>query len=400
MTRQGVALALLGLGLLALGRILGLVELYIVGSAALGACVIALLLVWLRKLDLDVSRHLQPPRVAAGTSSRVDLEIRNLARSKTPVLRMRDEITGTRGADLLLAPLPPGGATRAAYRLPTSRRGLVDIGPLSFEYTDPLGLARSRIYSRRQSQLTVLPPILPVAPVPRSITDTPMNGAEQRASWSRSHGDFYALRNYVVGDDLRRVHWASTARHDDLMVRQDELPWQGRLTVLLDNRRQSLDHDALDLATSVAASVMAASRARSDLVRLVAADGLDSSFVTGNHPWDAVMEQLAVLSATPHGSLRTAVETVRRREAGGAVAIISGRLTEEELTMVNGLGSHFRAVIGIVIHPSAVDATVEDPEIDLNGGDTSGIGSSITVSRSRPFEDQWNRTVASLSSKH
>jgi len=43
--------------------------------------------------------------------------------------------------------------------------------------------------------------------------------------------DFYALRPYVVGDDMRKVHWPSTARRDELMVRQDELPWQGRVTI-------------------------------------------------------------------------------------------------------------------------------------------------------------------------
>ena len=67
--------------------------------------------------------------------------------------------------------------------------------------------------------------------------------------------DFYALRDYVVGDDLRRVHWPSTARHDELMVRQDEMPWQGRATVLLDVRRAAHTAASLELAVSAAASV-------------------------------------------------------------------------------------------------------------------------------------------------
>jgi len=394
LTRQGVALALLGLGLLALGRILGLVELYIVGAAALGACVLAVLMVWLRKIDLDVNRHLQPPRVAAGTASRVDLEVRNLSRRTSPVLRMRDEISGTRGADLLLAPLPPGGQTHAAYRLPTTRRGLVDIGPLSFEYSDPLGLARARVHSPLQSQLTVLPPVIALPPIPRSITDNPMSGAEQRASWSRSNGDFYALRDYVIGDDLRRVHWASTARHDELMVRQDELPWQGRLTVLIDNRRQGLDHDSLDLATSYAASVLSASRLRSDLVRLVTSSGLDSGFVTGNAPWDAVMEHLAVINGSAHGSLRTAVETIRQHEAGGAAVIISGMLSQEELGIVQGLATRFKAVIPVQIHPSAADAAFDDITLDVTNDLSAG---AVTVTRSKPFAEQWTRTVSAMS---
>ncbi len=64
----------------------------------------------------------------------------------------------------------------------------------------------------------------------------PLAGAEHPNALGRGGEDFYALRHYVVGDDLRRVHWPSTARHDELMVRQDELPWQGRATVLVDVR--------------------------------------------------------------------------------------------------------------------------------------------------------------------
>ena len=76
-----------------------------------------------------------------------------------------------------------------------------------------------------------------IRPLPQTHGRDPHAGAEHPNAVARSGEDFYALRPYVVGDDLRRVHWPSTARHDELMVRQDELPWQGRATVLLDVRR-------------------------------------------------------------------------------------------------------------------------------------------------------------------
>ena len=47
-------------------------------------------------------------------------------------------------------------------------------------------------------------------------------------------------RAYRDGDELRRVHWRSTARYGELMVRREEQRWRNRATVLLDSR--SISH--------------------------------------------------------------------------------------------------------------------------------------------------------------
>ena len=86
-----------------------------------------------------------------------------------------------------------------------------------------------------------LPRVDDVRPVPFTSGNDPLAGAAPHAL-GRTGDDFYALRPYVVGDDLRRIHWPSTARHDELLVRQQEQPWQGRTTVVLDVRRAA--HDA------------------------------------------------------------------------------------------------------------------------------------------------------------
>ena len=135
--------------------------------------------------------------------------------------------------------------------------------------------------------------------------------------------DFYALRPYVVGDDLRRVHWPSTARHDELMVRQDELPWQGRATVLLDVRRGARTPRVLELAVSAAASIVTACWRRRDLARLLATDGTDSGFAAGHPHVEAIMEYLAMVSLSGTASMRSVIESLaaqrrgRRRSRGG-----------------------------------------------------------------------------------
>src|SRR5207245_397722 len=87
------------------------------------------------------------------------------------------------------------------------------------------------------TQLTVYPRVDPILPLPQTRGHDPHAGADHPTALG-SGEDFYALRAYQVGDDLRRVHWPSTARLDELMIRQQEMPWQGRATVVLDVRRR------------------------------------------------------------------------------------------------------------------------------------------------------------------
>ena len=111
----------------------------------------------LARLRLQVERTVTPPRVYAGSPSRVELSVRNDGDRTTPVVRMFDPVTGTRGADLLLGPLEPGVTARAAYRLPTEKRGIVRIGPLDVVVTDPFGVASSATAAAPVSELTVFP---------------------------------------------------------------------------------------------------------------------------------------------------------------------------------------------------------------------------------------------------
>ena len=192
----------------------------------------------------------------------------------------------------------------AAYRLPTDRRGLVQIGPLQVVVGDPFGLTSLATVAAPTVALTVYPHIDQIDPLPYTTGHDPLAGARQPNSLGRTGEDFYALRPYVVGDDLRRIHWPSSARHDELLVRQNELPWQGRTTVLLDVRKAAHSGDSLEVAVSAAASIVAATARRNDLIRLVTTAGTDSDFAPGSDHVEAIMEHLAVVPASPTGSLR------------------------------------------------------------------------------------------------
>ncbi|MGH9261776.1 MAG: hypothetical protein ACRD08_18090, partial [Acidimicrobiales bacterium] len=99
LTRQGWSCLWGGLALLLLARLLGIGELYVFGAVALGLVAAAGLYVRLTRLYLQVDRTVHPARVHAGQVSRVEVRIRNLRSQDTPVLRLRDPVTGTAGAD-------------------------------------------------------------------------------------------------------------------------------------------------------------------------------------------------------------------------------------------------------------------------------------------------------------
>jgi uncharacterized protein (DUF58 family) len=388
LTRQGWLVSGGAVALIAAGRVLGVLELFVIGAATGALVLAALVIVYLSRLRLAVARQLTPPRVYAGTPSRVELSIRNDGSRTTPVLRLFDSVSGTRGADLLLSPLEPDVVNRAAYRLPTDRRGIIEIGPLEVIVGDPFGLAASSTEAAPRAELTVYPRIDDIVAVPHTSGDDPHAGADHPSALGRSGEDFYALRPYVVGDDLRRVHWPSTARRDELTVRQDELPWQGRVTVLLDVRRSAHTPASLELAVSAAASIITACWKRRDLVRLTTTDNADFGFAAGTAHAEAIMEFLATVPASAAGTLRGVLESLGQAGNGGAIVPIVAGIADAELATLPRLRGRFASVTVVHFLRSSYD---ESAGAQRDEGTTTTRGSTIIrVTADRPFADAWN----------
>lgn len=389
LTRQGW-LVVLGSALSVLSaRLLGSVELFVLGVIGFTLVLAAVVSVRARRLDLEVARTLSPPRVHAGTPSQVTLSVTNRSTRRTPVIRVHDPVSGTRGANLLVAPLEPQTPARAAYRLPTERRGVVEIGPMRVEVTDPFGLATVSVPGAGAARLTVYPPVHRLAALPGTGGADPHAGVEHRRTLSRGGEDFYALRPYVVGDELRRVHWPSSARHDELLVRQDEIPWQGRTTVVVDNTESRLADDGLDLAATIAASVLTAAHQRGSLVRLVFADGTDSGFLSGNAQLDSLLELLAIVARSRNASLATAVERASTSMRQGAVVVVTGDLDTSGLLLVQRLQRNFGSVTCV-----SIDASAHDP--DAPEAEPAASRRFLRVTRSAPFPEVWLRAMRSV----
>lgn len=237
LTERGTGMVAAGIALWVASRVFGVSELQMAAVACLALVGCALAFTTLTSTQLTVRRSVRPTRLFAGDEGRVELLVTNTARLPTANLELRDRapLTIADGTRTSLPPLPAGARTTFTYRVRGDHRGRFELGPLTVRLRDPFGLvARERILYGR-AEIVVYPPIwrLPDG-VPFAGTTT--TGGEGRPRPLPSGQDLANVREYVRGDDLRTVHWPTTAHRGKLMVRQAEAPQDPRAVVLLDIR--------------------------------------------------------------------------------------------------------------------------------------------------------------------
>jgi uncharacterized protein (DUF58 family) len=365
-TTQGWLLGLAGAVMVVLGRLLGIVEVFVLGVGLLTVVVSCVVIVARTKLEVLATRVLRPPRVHAGSPGRVDLRLLNTGDQRGPVIELRDPVGSDQVASVLVGPMWPDTAVEAQYAIDTSRRGIVRIGPLQAIVSDPFGLARSTIDLVGYVELTVLPALEPVTALPHTSGDDPHDGTDHPSAVIAKGDEFYALRPYNVGDDLRRVHWKTTARRDELVVRQDQPPWQARSTILLETRHSAHTAESFEEAVSAAASIAAACTRAGHLVRLVTTGGFDSGTAAGRAHLDDILERLAVVR-TDAGRMTDGLALLHLPGSGGALAMLLGQ--------ADGSAQPTRAVRG---YQRVVAVSFDG--IDDAGG--------------LPFPERWRRTLA------
>lgn len=370
------------------GRTLGVVELYVLAAAGVLAVGAAVARVALTHPAVDARRLVRPPRVHVGTSARVELEVTGRGPRSSPVLTLTDPVGDRAGARLRLAPLRPGRTTRASYRLPTRHRGEVPVGPLATEVTDPLGLARRTRTAAERVRLVVLPHVDVVSPLPRPAGSEPLAGHEPRPGSAGAGDEFHSLRPYVVGDDLRRVHWPMSAQSDDLVVRIDDEPRQGRLTLVLDVEIAATGEEAFERMVSAAASIATAHWRAGDMVRLLCTDGRDTGWVTGRAAFEGLLEVLALAQR------RTAAHVARTLTAAdtGAdtVVVVAGDLPDAEL---GGLPTRRVRHDGGAAAATIVRFPTEARAAALAPGSRSGAR-VLDVGPGEPFPAAWTGLLA------
>ena len=207
MTRAGLAALLAGAAALALGLWLRWTSFDLIGIGLLalvlgdgrGAAPVA----------AAIDREIQPPRVPKGSPAIAFLTFANRGRRTVGVTVANQPFGGTQ-VRTVIPKLRRGERGLRIYRLPTPQRGIFDIGPVEVTRRDPFELFRHSHSYGRAERIWVYPRLLGFRALPTGRT----RHLEGPSSDTSPQGNitFHRLRDYVVGDDLRLVHWRSSAR--------------------------------------------------------------------------------------------------------------------------------------------------------------------------------------------
>ncbi len=202
--------------------------------------------------QLRIERTVEPGRVSVGGQATSLLTISNDARRPSAPRIVEDRILG-RSKSLDIPALAAGSSTQAITSLPTDRRAIVEVGPALITRADPLGLYRRDLGQTGVMHLWVHPRIAPL-PSMRSGLVKDLEGPTYDNSPA---GDvaFHAIREYSPGDDVRHIHWMSTARTGTLMVRHFVDNRRPYLGVLVDADPKGLDPDQFEVGLEAAASL-------------------------------------------------------------------------------------------------------------------------------------------------
>ncbi|NUO96368.1 MAG: DUF58 domain-containing protein [Nonomuraea sp.] len=318
-TRAGWGLAAASALVYAVGAPLGYAQsgvLAVAGFAAVGAGAL-----WtLRGAGIDVRREVTPVKVARGDPAVAVLHVRNTGRWRHGGLIARDSCRGTT-VSVEVPALARDTARTVSYRLPTRRRGETPVGPLVLDRTDPFGLARRSIAYGRPDLLLVRPRTVPLA-TPHSGRRRDLDGLASRSAPSGSVS-FNGLRDYVIGDDLRHVHWRSTARTGVLMVKELTDVNLPDTVAVLDTRHSAYEaDDEFELAVDAVASAACAATRDRFPVRLYTGAGELLHAKGGPGEAEEVLDRLAVVERDP-GAERP-VHALRRAGSGGTLVLVSG----------------------------------------------------------------------------
>ncbi|GAA1785639.1 DUF58 domain-containing protein [Actinomadura chokoriensis] len=364
-TQRGLLVAGSGVALLAVGLLLGYGELALLGAVALLAVAAGIVQAgWPARFR--VRRLVTDARVREGDMITVTLDVSAETRGLRPrrVLVAADWVDGPDGP--VRRPLPELRTlpARVGYELRADRRGVFDIGPLEAGRIDALGLATSVRRHGETTRVLVHPPVHPMCAVPNGAVADP----DGRRDAAGSDGlTFHGLREYVPGDDLRRVHWRSSARQGRLMTREHVDTSRPRIVVLVD--RRVTGRGKLDEVAAAAASVLVAACRAGLGIELQLIGGRRADGRTGPTAMLDLLAEMTPATAAPvrpgdrdessagppatagsaHPELITACRLLRLRPAADVVILISAAAEAADLVVLGELRSCYSALIAGLI---------------------------------------------------
>jgi uncharacterized protein (DUF58 family) len=329
LTTRGRCVLAAGLALALFSVVLGQRDLLRAGVFLVALPLASLAVVSRSRYRLACARSLEPPRVEAGRPSSALLRLDNVSRLPSGVLLMEDALPYALGGRprFVLDKIEPRGVREVSYPVRAEARGRYRVGPLSVKLTDPFGLCELARSFATSDELVVTPVVQPLPPV-RLGGDWTGGGDASSRSVAVSGTDDAATREYRHGDDLRKVHWKSTARTGELMVRREEQPFSSRATLLLDARedahRGNGPGSSFEWAVSAVASI-GVSLGRAGFALSVLNDSGEAVAPPGIPLSEGLLlDELATVRTARRRTLDRAAEVLRAGGLGGVLVAVVG----------------------------------------------------------------------------
>jgi uncharacterized protein (DUF58 family) len=346
MTRFGLGALIAGVAALILGltldwRAFDLFGLGLLAVVVLGFGVVA------RPSRLAISREIQPPRVPKGSPAVAFLTFTNRGRRTVPV-SIATQPFGAQRVRTVIPKLRGGERGTRAYRLPTTRRGIFDVQPVEVTRRDAFELFRLSRKHGEPERIWVYPRVLPF----RTLQAGQTRHLEGPSSDTSPHGNitFHRLREYLAGDDLRLVHWRSSARAGRLLVRHNVDTSQPYTVVIFDQRPNLYTEESFEQAVDVVASVIVASGASKAPVELRLTDG---TVIGGPRIRDLtpLIDHMTGVQADPSGALQPQLVGLRRARGGTSLVVVTGELDRADLPYAAALRRRFDRLVVISLDP-------------------------------------------------
>ncbi|MEU0535183.1 DUF58 domain-containing protein [Amycolatopsis tolypomycina] len=304
------------------------------------------------RLRIGATRALRPQRVAVGGNGEVQLELWRSGRLPAGEILLEDGVPYALGSRprFVVERLPHDRRVALRYPLQPVLRGIQQVGPLRATITDPFGLCEFERELIGHSRLVVVPRVVALWGLPSGAGIGVGDDGTVRLHAGQGEADVI-VRQYRQGDDLRKVHWRSTARRDEIMVRVEERPWRGGTTVLLDHRAAAHHGSgpaaSLEWAVSFAASAALHLRRSGHRVRLVTEHGVtlaDTPGEGGDHYDHVVLDALAALQPAHQRDITLAGDPAEGQELIAVLGTVSTEAVHE-LTQYRPRGIRSLAVL-------------------------------------------------------
>ena len=373
LTTRGSGLLIAGLVLLVAAAVTGLASLAWPGGLLIGLVGSAAVLAWFSARGHLLHRRLLPDRLAAGSPVRVSLDLERdsiglgawgRVEETVPAACILAEETVAAPTNTVRALAVPSGwgrlRTAHHYQLVTRVRGRYPIGPSVWITTDPLGLASTRRRLGGTNLLTMTPAIHSLDEASRGAgAGLTGESAQQRSSLLGP--DDALIREYRPRDEMRRIHWPSTARTGTLMVRREERAWEPSALILLDNRAASHSgsgaNSSFEWAVSAAASIGVHLLDAGYDIDLADAGGRTMA-AEGDSVREALLDHLTDINLSAVGELSGSLAPSGAR--GQLLIAVLGRLSRADAIELTNARRDGRLCRAIILHPAGPDET-EDP---------------------------------------